>query len=73
MRGIASLYVWTLWRRYCDCYCAYQLRRREGCCRDDHEEKMIVIDYFLYTDMQLRWTAAPTLLLLHCASSGNDS
>jgi hypothetical protein len=29
-------------------------------------------DYFLYTDAQLRWTAAPTLLLLHCTSSGKD-
>jgi hypothetical protein len=32
-----------------------------------------MIDYFLYTDVRLHWTAAPTLLPLHYASSGNDS
>jgi hypothetical protein len=35
-------------------------------------EKAIVIDYFLYNDVRLRWNAALTLLLLFSASSGND-
>jgi hypothetical protein len=42
------------------------------CCRDDHKEEAIVIDYFLSTDMRLRWNAALTLLSLLSASSGND-
>jgi hypothetical protein len=29
-------------------------------------------DYFLYTDVQLYWIAAPTLLLLLSTSSGNN-
>jgi hypothetical protein len=33
---------------------------------------MTVINYFLYTDAQLHWTAAPTLLPLLNTSSGND-
>jgi hypothetical protein len=36
------------------------------------EEDTIVINYFLYTDTRLCWTAAPTLLSLLSASSGND-
>jgi hypothetical protein len=44
---------------------------RGGCCWETHEE-MIMIDYFLYTDAQLRCIAAPTLLPLLSASSGND-
>jgi hypothetical protein len=44
-----------------------------GCCRNDHEDKTIVIDYFLYTDARLHRIAAPTLLPLHCASSGNNA
>jgi hypothetical protein len=43
-----------------------------GCCWETREEEMIVINYFLYTDVQLRWIAAPTLLPLLSASSGND-
>jgi hypothetical protein len=43
-----------------------------GCYRDDHKEETIVIGYFLYTDVRLRWIAAPTLFLLPSASSGND-
>jgi hypothetical protein len=31
-----------------------------------------MIDYFLYTDMRLRWIATLTLLALLSASSGND-
>jgi hypothetical protein len=31
-----------------------------------------MIDYFLYTDVQLRWITTPTLLLLLSASSFND-
>jgi hypothetical protein len=31
-----------------------------------------VIDYFLYTDVQLCWITALTLLSLPSASSGND-
>jgi hypothetical protein len=31
-----------------------------------------MIDYFLYTDARLCWIAAPILLLLLSASSGND-
>jgi hypothetical protein len=42
------------------------------CYSDDHKEEAIVIDYFLYTDTRLRWIAAPTLLLLLSASSGNN-
>jgi hypothetical protein len=45
---------------------------RGDCCRDDHKEETIVIDYFLSTDMRLRWNAALTLLLLLSASSVND-
>jgi hypothetical protein len=37
-----------------------------------HEEETIVNDYFLYTDARLGWIAAPTLLSLLSASSGND-
>jgi hypothetical protein len=33
---------------------------------------MIVNNYFLYTDVQLYWIAAPTLFPLLSASSGND-
>jgi hypothetical protein len=44
---------------------------RGGCCWETREE-MIMIDYFLYTDAQQRWIAAPTLLSLLSASSGND-
>jgi hypothetical protein len=50
---IPSLYMWTLRRRCCNCCCADQLRRCGGCCRDDHKEKTIVIDYFLYTNARL--------------------
>jgi hypothetical protein len=35
-------------------------------------EKVIVIDYFLYTDMRLHCITALILLLLLNASSGND-
>jgi hypothetical protein len=45
---------------------------RGCCCRDDHKEKTIVIDYFLYTDARLHWITAPTLLPLLSASSGNN-
>jgi hypothetical protein len=45
---------------------------RGGCCCETHEPKMIVIDYFLYTDAQLHWITAPTLVPLLSASSGND-
>jgi hypothetical protein len=45
---------------------------RGGCCWDDHEEEMILNDYFLYTDAQLPWIVALTLLLQFSASSGND-
>jgi hypothetical protein len=31
-----------------------------------------MIDYFLYTDVRLRWIAASTLLLLFSMSSDND-
>jgi hypothetical protein len=44
----------------------------KGCRRDEYKEEAVVIDYLLYTDVGLRWMIAPTLLL-HCASSGNDS
>jgi hypothetical protein len=30
-------------------------------------------NYFLYTDMRLRWITAPTLLPLLSTSSGNDA
>jgi hypothetical protein len=43
-----------------------------SCYRDDHEEETIVIDYFLYTNVRLRWITAPTLLPLLSVSSGND-
>jgi hypothetical protein len=33
---------------------------------------MIVIDYFLYTDAQLRWIAAQALLPLLSASNDNN-
>jgi hypothetical protein len=46
---------------------------RGGCYHNDHKEEAIVIDYFLYTDVRLSWNAAPTLLLLFSASSGNDN
>jgi hypothetical protein len=36
-------------------------------------DETIVIDYFPYIDARLRWIAAPTLLSLLSASSGNDS
>jgi hypothetical protein len=36
-------------------------------------EETIVNDYFIYTDTRLRWIAAPTLLPLLNASSGNDT
>jgi hypothetical protein len=45
---------------------------RRGSCQADHKEKVIVIDYFLYTDMRQCWIAAPTPLLLLCVSSGSD-
>jgi hypothetical protein len=45
---------------------------RGGCCHDDHKEETIVIDYFLYTNTCLYWNAAPTLLPLFSASSGNN-
>jgi hypothetical protein len=35
-------------------------------------EETIMIDYFLYTEAQLCWTATPTLLPLLKTSSGND-
>jgi hypothetical protein len=55
-----------------------------GLCRDavavavalidyDHEEEMIVIDYFLYTNARLCWIATPTFLPLLSASSANDN
>jgi predicted Fe-S protein YdhL (DUF1289 family) len=71
-RGVPSLYVWTSWKRCCGCCCANQLRYCEGCYRDDHEEETIMNDYFLYTNTQLRWIIAQTLLLLLNVSSGND-
>jgi hypothetical protein len=71
-RGVLFLYVWTPWRRCYGCCCGDQLRRCGGSCWDDYEEETIVIDYFIYTDTRLHWITAPTLLLLHCASSGND-
>jgi hypothetical protein len=45
---------------------------RGGCYWETREPKMIVIDYFLYTDARLCWITAPTLLSLLSASSGND-
>jgi hypothetical protein len=67
---IPSLYVWTPWRRGCGCCYADRLWQCGGCCRDDHEEETIMIDYFLYTDAWLRWIVTPTLLPLVSASSG---
>jgi hypothetical protein len=43
-----------------------------GCCWEDHEEEMIVINYFVYSHVQLRWISTPTLFLLLSASSSND-
>jgi hypothetical protein len=45
---------------------------RGGCCWDDQEEEMIVIDYFPYTDARLHWITTSPLLLLVSTSSGND-
>jgi hypothetical protein len=69
----------------CGRCCIDWLRPCGGCCRDDHEEKTIVIDYFLdhkeetividyflYTDARLHWIATPTLLPLLSTSSGNN-
>jgi hypothetical protein len=63
--------VCPLCRRCCGCCYVDRLRRCGGCCRDDHEKETIVIDYFFYTVVWLRWIAAPTLLPLHCAFSIN--
>jgi hypothetical protein len=58
--------MWTPWR-HC---CADRLQCCGGCCRDDHMEEAIVIDYFLYTDARLRWITTPTLLPLLSTFSG---
>jgi hypothetical protein len=71
-RDVLSLYVWTPCRRCYGCYCVDWLQRRRGCCRDDHEEEAIIIDYFIYTDVRLCWIDALTLLSLLSASSDND-
>jgi hypothetical protein len=34
-------------------------------------EETIVVNYLLSTDTYLHWIATPTLLLMHCMSSGN--
>jgi hypothetical protein len=39
---------------------------RGDCCLYDHKEEAIVIDYFLSTDMRLRWNTA--LSLLRCSA-----
>jgi hypothetical protein len=39
---------------------------------DNRKVEPIVIDYFLYTNILLCWIAAPTLIPLFIASSGND-
>jgi hypothetical protein len=70
--GVPSLYMWTLWRRYCGCCSADQLRRSWRLLLQTHEEETIVIDYLLYTDTRLRWITASTLLPLLNMSSGND-
>jgi hypothetical protein len=44
---------------------------RGVCFQDDHEEKMIVIDYFLYTDVR-HWIVAQNILPLLSASNNND-
>jgi hypothetical protein len=44
---------------------------RGVCFQDDHEEKMIVIDYFLYTDVR-HWIVTQNILPLLSASNNND-
>jgi hypothetical protein len=45
---------------------------RGGCCRHDHKEEAIVINYFIHIDARQHWIAALTLLPLLSMSSGND-
>jgi hypothetical protein len=37
-----------------------------------YDDAEAIMDYFVYTNVRLHWIAAPTLIPLFSASSGND-